>query len=546
MSATCISVIDESSPSITTTTNDWNNFKANYPLRTFWVLDPGGGGGIPIPTAYANDPLANGPVTVNRDNGVVSSRSDWFAICRLNLLTPGSVVSLAVDTSGSMTLNTVIASYNLFIQRCNTAGLVLVVDTTFPDERWIVPHNKALPPSVSFTTSTTDIPYGNSATLSWNVTGEITTISINQGIGTVASVGSRTVSPLTTTTYTLTATGAGGTTTRSITINVIPPPIPVITFTASPDAIVRGETSTLTWSVTGLGISSITLTGFGSVTNTGSRTVSPTTTTTYTLTATNPGGTTFRSITLSVYIPPETLLTLDNATIIRGQCTFLRWTTTGDAGSATISPGIGSVNINGNRQICPTETTTYTINVSGLGGTDSDTITLIVYQPPTVNLNGPASLNYGQQGTLTYQATDTDISLQIIPVYTYKNTSVFGDVISLSTGQNVSGTLNTVIPYNDFGPVSVKYIMNGAGNGGAESLEIIIPINVDETPGNILVPESEDLLKSQNPIYTPDSTVTSYEILIEDIDIPVEIKADRPILVEVNDQQIWNPIRSIQ
>jgi hypothetical protein len=320
---------------------------------------------------------------------------------------------------------------------------------------------------------------------------------------------------------------------------------PTVAFSVSPTSIIRGETATLSWNVTG-NISSVSINqGVGSVGSSGTRSVSPQSTTTYTITATGIGGTTIQSITLTVYQPPETLLTLDNPTIIRGQCTFLRWITTGDAGSATITPGIGAVNINGNRQICPTETTTYIINVSGLGGTDSDSITLIVYQPPTVDLSGPESLNYGQQGTLTYQATDADISLQITLFYVYKNGVVQGNEVNLPIGASVNGTVTTVIPYNDFGPVSATYIITATGNGGEETKFIVVPINIDETPENFLVPESEDLLKGQNPIYTPDSLVTSYEILINDIDIPVEIKADRPILVDINNQEIWNSIREI-
>ena len=64
-------------------------------------------------------------------------------------------------------------------------------------------------------------------------------------------------------------------------------------------------------------------------------------------------------------------------------------------------------------------------------------------------------------------------------------------------------------------------------------------------PTNFLVPESTDLFKDQDPIYTPDVTITSLEIVVDDIDIPVEIKADRPILVEVNDDEQLNPLRPI-
>ena len=83
------------------------------------------------------------------------------------------------------------------------------------------------------------------------------------------------------------------------------------------------------------------------------------------------------------------------------------------------------------------------------------------------------------------------------------------------------------------------------GNGGQETKQITIPINVDETPDNFLVPESEDLLKDQAPIYTPDAIVTSYEIVISDIDIQVEVKSDKPILIDVNSQEDWKPIREL-
>ena len=265
----------------------------------------------------------------------------------------------------------------------------------------------------------------------------------------------------------------------------------------------------------------------------------------YTITATGLGGTTTRTATLTVYIPPNVTFSLDSSAIIRNQCTTLRWTTTGDAGSATINQGIGSVNINGNRQVCPTETLTYTINVSGLGGADSDSITLTVYQPPTVEITGPVSLEYGQQGTLNYAATNTNISLTVTPTYNYRGSSVVGTVINLPTGASVNGLITTQIPYNDFGPFNVTYVIVATGNGGQETKQITIPINIDETPTNFLVPESEELLKDQAPIYTPDAIATSYKIVIGDIDIPVEIKADKPILIDKNEQQDWERLRSI-
>ena len=69
------------------------------------------------------------------------------------------------------------------------------------------------------------IERGQSSTLRWTVT-DATSISIDNGIGTVQATGSRRVFPSDSTTYTLTATGPGGTKTATATVNVTEPPPP--------------------------------------------------------------------------------------------------------------------------------------------------------------------------------------------------------------------------------------------------------------------------------------------------------------------------------
>jgi len=71
----------------------------------------------------------------------------------------------------------------------------------------------------SFSANPTSITEGDSSTLSWTVT-DATTVSINQGIGTVDPSGSISVSPTSTTTFILTATSSAGTTTATVTITV--------------------------------------------------------------------------------------------------------------------------------------------------------------------------------------------------------------------------------------------------------------------------------------------------------------------------------------
>lgn len=72
----------------------------------------------------------------------------------------------------------------------------------------------------SFTCTPCTIVAGSSATLNWGAVTNATNVSIDQGIGGVATPGHKSVSPSTNTTYTLTATGPGGTSQASVTVVV--------------------------------------------------------------------------------------------------------------------------------------------------------------------------------------------------------------------------------------------------------------------------------------------------------------------------------------
>jgi peptidoglycan-associated lipoprotein len=98
-----------------------------------------------------------------------------------------------------------------------------------PPPKVEVPPPPPPPPAPAVTQFTADpsaIVRGQSSTLSWTVTGSVTSVSIDQGIGTVDNNGTRRVSPDNSTTYTLTATGPGGTSTAGTTVSVSAPPPP--------------------------------------------------------------------------------------------------------------------------------------------------------------------------------------------------------------------------------------------------------------------------------------------------------------------------------
>jgi hypothetical protein len=80
-------------------------------------------------------------------------------------------------------------------------------------------------PTCSLTADPPSITNGGSSTLTWTTT-NATSLSIDQGIGSVALSGSKQVNPTVTTTYTGTVTGDGGTNTCSATLTVTQPPPP--------------------------------------------------------------------------------------------------------------------------------------------------------------------------------------------------------------------------------------------------------------------------------------------------------------------------------
>ncbi len=168
------------------------------------------------------------------------------------------------------------------------------------------------PPVVnSFDAAPASISQGESATLSWNVSGA-TKVSIEPDVGSVALTGRRMVTPTTTTTYTLTAGNEAGTVTATARVVVTaaspappspPSGVPTINiFAANPGTISSGGSSTLSWNVSNA--TSVTIDGgVGSVGLSGSTTVSPAATTTYTLTASNAAGSVTATTQVVVTVP---------------------------------------------------------------------------------------------------------------------------------------------------------------------------------------------------------------------------------------------------
>ncbi|MFA7247309.1 MAG: hypothetical protein WC169_09080, partial [Dehalococcoidia bacterium] len=210
----------------------------------------------------------------------------------------------------------------------------------------------APPVITAFEASSSTIISGQEVTLQWDV-GEATAVSISPGIGTVSFSGTKKMSPDETTTYKLTADSRfGGSVSREITVEVTGKPPTVNSFVASPGGIYVGQTSTLSWNVSGATSVSI-QPEVGTVSSTGSKVVSPGATTRYVLTAANINGNTTASAALEVSTSKTPIITIFSASpssIKAGDEATLAWDIIG-AKSINISPGIGGVALKGTVRI---------------------------------------------------------------------------------------------------------------------------------------------------------------------------------------------------
>ena len=47
----------------------------------------------------------------------------------------------------------------------------------------------------------------------------------------------------------------------------------------------------------------------------------------------------------------------------------------------------------------------------------------------------------------------------------------------------------------------------------------------------------------EEPVISPDIEVTTDEIEIDDLDVPVEITANQPLKVQIDDDGVWHSVR---
>ena len=222
-------------------------------------------------------------------------------------------------------------------------------------------------------------------------------------------------------------------------------------FIANPPNITAGQSSTLSWSVSGA--DTVTLSGIGNVALSGSRAVQPTQTTTYILTATAGGVSTTASATVTVGAQQISLsyCYATPTSISQGQSSAIHYQAV-NATSVTISPPVGgTLGLVGTLAVTPSQSTTYTITAAGANGAGSVScsvaVTVTAGQPPRILrfAANPASITAGQSSTLSWNvANGTTVSITTlngVPLSGSRSVTPAATTTYTLTATNAQGTV---------------------------------------------------------------------------------------------------------
>ena len=285
----------------------------------------------------------------------------------------------------------------------NDAGSVTESVTVTPKAR-ITPIE--LPEIVYFRTNRIAVDAGtqDTAVLSWDTT-RASRVTLQAGSGTekvVAARGTENVSPDATTVYSLRAyRGEGGNqrqVRRQVTVVATVRPPVIEQFTTNKTLVSAGESALLTYRI--FGATEATINGTAITLPTGSHSVTPSASSAinvYTLVAKRKVGTATAEVSEKIRIgvdrstaplpsPPVINVSPDRSvSIIKGESTELRWGTTGIGVTVKLYRTQGvtqlktlTVPSSQRISVSPTETTVYRFVAENDGGTDEDTVTVIV------------------------------------------------------------------------------------------------------------------------------------------------------------------------
>jgi phospholipase C len=209
--------------------------------------------------------------------------------------------------------------------------------------------------------------------------------------------------------------------------NVANSAAPSLVFTATPSPANAGDFVKLQWSTTNA--TSVTCEpnlndddDGPNLSMSGANSFVATTSQTYVMTATGPGGSISKTVTVQVNTKVPTLtFTADKPSTVAGDTVTLSWSVT-LADSVTFDNGLGtSTASGGSLKVTPTQTTTYTATATGPGGTMTASVTVVIAGVAQLGISlnaNPTNVNPGGSSTLTWvsQNASTVVISNIGPV----------------------------------------------------------------------------------------------------------------------------------
>ena len=244
-----------------------------------------GGGTQPVPVAS----LSATPMTIDQGQSATLS---WSSSDADNCTASGAWNGSRATSGSELVSPTVTSTYTI---TCSGAG------GSAGDSITVTVNEAPIPvPVVTLSANPATIDQGQSATLSWSSSDADNCTASGAWSGSRATSGSETVSPSVTSTYTIICDGTGGSANDAVTVTVNEPPAatpPVVSLSATPVSIRRGDTITLSWS--SVDANSCTASGNwgGARATSGSESIVLNDAATFTLTCSGDGGATSDSVT---------------------------------------------------------------------------------------------------------------------------------------------------------------------------------------------------------------------------------------------------------
>jgi hypothetical protein len=370
----------------------------------------------------------NGSVTLNWSTSGATSLTSNFGQTALN---------------GSVTLNNLTSTATYEINATGPGGTTTRRVTITVAARPV--------PTASLSASSTSIAYNGSVTLTWSTSDAD---SLTSNFGQTALSGSVTLNNLTSSqTYQISASNTGGTRTRSVTVTVAARPAPTASLSVSPSSIANGGSTTITWSTSDA--ESLT-SNFGETALSGSRTITNLTSSqTYQISASNTGGTTTRSATVTVAAPlPVIRITSQpsNASATFNKCTGSGGSVTFSVGATVDNPTSATLSyqwfLNGSALANSTD-------VSGVTGT---TLTLKVLENQGGNNTVFVRVSYS--GASTIQSNNANYTVNVIeprPIIT----QTLGDPLDQTVFVGETATFNIRASASDGRALNYQWTNDG-------------------------------------------------------------------------------------